>query len=133
MQRSIPWLWILLLAGLLLLPGSFGRLLVQLVGGITLALFALPLLAGGAAVIGWQLLKRRLRTCPSCGLTTLGTGDCPACGSPFAESENDPPSGLNSVDSQQFDASNVTINVDAVDVDEANLKSSADHQGSVNQ
>jgi hypothetical protein len=129
MQRPIPWLWISLIVGLLLLPGSFGRLLLQLLSGITLALVALPLIAGGAALIGWQILKRRLRTCSSCGVTSLGSGNCPACGSPFVSEPmgvasdpfGGPPEGV--------DASNLTINVDAVEVDSMPLKSS-DQNGS---
>jgi len=128
MQRPIPWLWIALIVGLLLVPGSLGRLLLQLLGGLTLALVALPLIAGGAALIGWQILKRRLRTCPACGVTSLASDNCPACGTPFLSEpmgmSGDPLGGQ----SEGVEASNLTINVDAVEVDSTPFKS-ADPNG----
>ena len=127
MQRPIPWPWIALIVGLLLLPGSLGRLLLQLLGGLTLALVALPLIAGGAALIGWQILKRRWRTCPTCGVPSLGNGNCPACGNPLG-SEPLGVSGDPVGQSEGVDASTLTINVDAVEVDSMPLKS-ADKNG----
>ncbi|MFM8606121.1 MAG: hypothetical protein ACKOBY_11495 [Cyanobium sp.] len=118
MPRSLPW-FLLLLALLLVLPGPAGRLLLDLLGGLTLTLLLLPLLAGGAALIGWQVLKRRLRTCPSCGATSLGQPVCPACGTLF-EREPGGASGTGaswSSELPEIDARNVTINVEAVDVD----------------
>ncbi len=80
MPRSIPWVWIGLLGLLLLAPSPAGRVLLDVVGGITLTLLLLPLLLAGAGVVAWQLLKRRIRVCPSCGLTSFGAPVCPACG-----------------------------------------------------
>ncbi|MEA5411104.1 hypothetical protein VB737_04920 [Synechococcus sp. BA-120 BA3] len=127
MERRIPWLWIGVAAALLLLPTSAGRLLLDVIGGLTLTLLLLPLLAGGVALIGWQLVRRRLRTCPSCGFTSLGTDVCPACGTLFSSAEaqgsspSDPPGSIfwgNRSDTE-IDARDVTINVDAVDVEAA--------------
>lgn len=119
MTRSFPWVWILLAAVLLLIPGPAGRLLLDLLGGLTLTLLLLPLLAGGAAFLGWQLLKRRLRTCPACGLASVGTPVCPACGTVFSAEDGSADSswgdGLGTM--PDVDPRNVTINVDAVDVD----------------
>ena len=119
MTRSFPWVWILLAAFLLLIPGPAGRLLIDLLGGITLTLLLRPLLAGGAALLGWQLLKRRLRTCPACGLASFGTPVCPACGTVFsADDPAEAPAwgeGLGSPGA--VDPRNVTINVEAIDVD----------------
>ena len=119
MTRSFPWVWILLAALLLLIPGPAGRLLLDLLGGLTLTLLLLPLLAGGAAVLGWQLLKRRLRTCPNCGLASIGTPVCPACGTVFSAEDRsaDPPWGDGMGSTADVDPRTVTINVDAVDVD----------------
>ncbi|MBD2720191.1 hypothetical protein [Synechococcus sp. FACHB-909] len=124
MERRIPWLWIGVAAALLLVPTSAGRLLLDVIGGLTLTLLLLPLLAGGVALIGWQIVRRRLRTCPSCGFASLGTEVCPACGSPFTSgdgSEAAPePSGpffWGSGSDREIDARDVTINVDAVDVE----------------
>ena len=112
MGRPFPWLW-LLLALLLLAPTPAGRLLLDLLGGLTLTLLLLPLLAGGAALIGWQILKRRLRTCPSCGTVSLGQAVCPACGTLL-----DPSAGGGSdIGSIEIDPRNVTINVEATDVE----------------
>lgn len=127
MERRVPWLWIGVAAALLLVPTSAGRLLLDVIGGLTLTLLLLPLLAGGVALIGWQLVRRRLRTCPSCGFTSLGTDVCPACGTLFNSAEaqgsspNDPPGSIfwgNRSDAE-IDARDVTINVDAVDVEAA--------------
>jgi hypothetical protein len=124
MPRSLPW-FLLLLALLLVLPGPVGRLLLDLLGGLTLTLLMLPLLAGGAALIGWQVLKRRLRTCPSCGATSVGQAVCPACGTLFVSQ----PGGASatgaswSSDLPEIDARNVTINVEAVDVEGVDGKS----------
>ncbi len=125
MERRIPWLWIGIAAALLLLPTAAGRLLLDVIGGLTLTLLLLPLLIGGAALIGWQILRRRLRTCPSCGLASLGMEVCPACGASMAQegsgadgsSPTRPfwPSG----EPAEIDARDVTITVDAVDVDAA--------------
>jgi hypothetical protein len=125
MERRIPWLWIGVAAALLLVPTSAGRLLLDVIGGLTLTLLLLPLLAGGVALIGWQLVRRRLRTCPSCGFASLGTEVCPACGSPFTPGDgpgagSQEPSGSffwGSGSAGEIDARDVTINVDAVDVE----------------
>ncbi len=125
MERRIPWLWIGVAAALLLVPTSAGRLLLDVIGGLTLTLLLLPLLAGAVALIGWQLVRRRLRTCPSCGFASLGTDVCPACGSLFTSSEaqgsapGEPPGPIfwGTPSGGEIDARDVTINVDAVDVE----------------
>lgn len=81
MNRQGVWIWLLLLGLLVLLgPGRAAHLLLDLLGGLTLTVLLLPLLAAGAGLIGWQLLRIRMRTCPSCGLTSLAVERCPACG-----------------------------------------------------
>lgn len=124
MQRpSLPWFWILLPALILLLPGPARRVVLDLLGGLTLTLLLLPLLVGGLALIGWQLLRRRLRTCEACGFSSLGSPVCPACGTPFSagpfvgDGPETPASSIwNRRVDQDLDARNVTINVEAVDV-----------------
>jgi len=113
MQRPIPWLWILLGSLLLLAPGAIGRLLLDLAEGLTVLLIVLPLLLGGAGLIGWQLLKRRLHTCQACGVTSFAAEVCPACGTMFA---TDAAASPGSVEAPAIDARNVTINVEAVEV-----------------
>lgn len=125
MERRIPWLWIGAAAALLLVPTSAGRLLLDVIGGLTLTLLFLPLLLTGVALIGWQLLRRRLRTCTNCGFTSLGSEACPACGSAF---ENGAPPGSaadasagpifwGSRPDGEIDARDVTINIDAIDLE----------------
>ncbi|MEB3352298.1 MAG: hypothetical protein VKM01_08240 [Cyanobacteriota bacterium] len=109
MQRSFPWPW-LLLAVLILAPGFVGRVLLDLVGGITLVVMLLGGLGIGAAVVGGQILRRRLRSCPACGSLSLAQASCPACGHQFHGSE-DP-----STDGPFGPASEATITVDAVAV-----------------
>ena len=110
MKTTLPWGWIALAAFLLLLPGAAARLLLDLLGGVTLLLVLLPLLAGGAALIGWQVLRSRLRTCSACGFSSLGTSVCPACGSPFEGGQD--ASGQD----VPLDASTATITVEATPV-----------------
>ncbi len=124
MEGRIPWLWIGVAVALLLIPTSAGRVLLDVIGGLTLLLLLLPLLAGGVALIGWQLVRRRLRTCPGCGFTSLGTDVCPACGSSFSTAETtgspsgpDAPSFWGAGEREEIDARDVTINVEAVDLD----------------
>lgn len=118
MQRQIPWVWIFAAFALLLLPTPAGRVLLDLIGGLTLLLLLLPLLLGGAAFIGWQILRRRLRTCEVCGTSSIGSDRCPACGAPFtATSSASAPPFSPGRTSQEVDASDVTITVDAVEVD----------------
>lgn len=113
MRISTPWLWIALAAFLLLLPGTAGRLILDLVGGITLLVVLLPLLGGAAALVGWQLLRRRLRNCPACGFTSMGSAACPSCGAPLD------PDGLAMTMPDDPDPRDVTITVAATPVSDA--------------
>ncbi len=122
MSRPLPWFWIALAALLLLLPTPVWRVLLDLLGGLTLTLLLLPLLAGGAAWIGWQILRSRLRPCPVCGVSSLAVDICPACGSPM-QVDRDIPSGFAS-GPPELDASQVTINVQAVEVIDPDAESS---------
>jgi len=112
MQRPLPWFWIGLLLLILVAPTPAGRLLLDLLGGLTLTLLGLPLLLGTAGFLTWQIRQRRLRTCPACGFRAIGLEQCPACGSPF-----DPSSGLGgggSAGAPGVDASTVTIDVEVI-------------------
>ena len=124
MSRSFPWIWIALAGLLLLLPGPAGRFLLDLLGGITLTQILLPLLAGGAALIGWQVLRSRLHTCKVCGVSSLAQESCPACGSPYHAAGSVPQqSGVSTGTASgwlgregEIDARTATINVEAVEV-----------------
>lgn len=123
MSRPVTWFWIALAALLLLLPMPVGRFLLDLLGGLTLTLLLLPLLAGAAAWIGWQILRARLRPCPVCGVSSLAVEICPACGASLQAEVSDD-SGFPSADAG-LDASQVTINVEAVEVDVRSSSSDA--------
>lgn len=112
MHRSIPWPWLLLLL-VLLLPGPAGRFLLDLLGGLTITLLALPLLAGVAGLIGWQIVRARLRTCAACGAASFGASACPACGSSQESLVGRSPWGREPV---AVDPRNATITIEAVDV-----------------
>ncbi len=87
MNRQLPW-FLILLAGLLLVaPTPLGRLLLDLLGGLTLAVLLLPLLLAGAGALAFQLLRRRVRTCTVCGLSSMATTTCPACGAPLPSAD----------------------------------------------
>jgi hypothetical protein len=115
MSRPLPWFWIALAAVLLLLPMPVGRFLLDLLGGLTLTLLLLPLLAGAAVWIGWQILRSRLRPCPACGVSSLAVDRCPVCGSSMQGNGFDAPGQPSAVG--EIDVSQVTINVEAVEVD----------------
>lgn len=145
MNRQLPWFWILLIGLLLAAPTPLGRLLLDLLGGLTLAVLLLPLLLAGAGAIAFQILKRRVRTCTVCGLTSMASATCPACGAPlptggtdraqdsYAQSasvDQELPKGLagwlwtsggrpseGSPDDGNLDVSDVTIDVQSKDVD----------------
>lgn len=117
MQRSsIPWFWLGLAAVLLLIPGTAGRFLLDVLGGLTLLLLLIPLIAGGGGFLAWQLIKRRLKTCGACGTISFGGEVCPACGTWM---EDHPP---RAPATDALDPSQVIINVEAVDVE-----ASSDH------
>jgi len=109
MQRSNALIWLLLAALLLLAPGPLGRFVLDLLGGITLALLLLPLLLGAAGFVAWQVIQKRLRTCSTCGFTSMATDICPACGTPFGDGID----AASPVD--QLDVSNVTIDVEVME------------------
>lgn len=117
MQTRISWWWWLILALLLLAPGPAGRLVLDVVGGLSLLVILLPLLLGGGAWIAWQVIQRRLRTCPACGFRSLGTEVCPACGTLFTPESGDVPAGSTAAQSgPRFDARDVTVDVSATDL-----------------
>jgi hypothetical protein len=114
MQRSsFPWNWVVLAAILLLLPGTAGRFLLDVLGWVTLLLLLLPLLAAGAGVLAWKFLRPRFITCAACGVTSFGSEACPACGSPLTGKAGNT---WTERDAGALEPSQVTIDVEAVDV-----------------
>jgi hypothetical protein len=97
----------------LLLPGPVRRLLFEIAGGFTLLVFLIPLLAAGLGLLAWQFYRRRFRTCAKCGMVSMGTSQCPACGADLDSSAAGLGFGPNG---DELNASDVTINVSAVDV-----------------
>ena len=113
MNRTPALLWIAVVL-LLLVPTAAGRLLLDLAGGLLLALLAIPLILSGLGWIGWKLLQSRMVSCTACGATGLkGTGICAVCGTPYANAEAN--SGVAAASSTP--ASDLTIDVIAQDVD----------------
>ena len=118
MQGRLSWWWFVVLALLLLAPGPAGRLLLDVAGGLTLLVVVLPLALGGAGWIAWQVLRRRFNTCPACGFRSLGNEVCPACGTLIAvEDSQTQTTSSQAGPSPSFDARDVTIDVQATDVD----------------
>ena len=113
MNRSPAVLWIGVVL-LLLLPTAAGRLLLDLAGGVLLALLTLPLILSGLGWIGWKLLQSRMISCSACGATGLkGAAVCAVCGTPYASGGGNPAS----VATPSAPASDLTIDVVAQDVD----------------
>ena len=73
---AVLWIGVVLL---LLLPTAAGRLLLDLAGGVLLALLALPLILSGLGWIGWKLLQSRMISCTACGATGLKGAAVCAC------------------------------------------------------
>lgn len=115
MQRSRTWLWLLFALLLLLAPSPAGRFVLDLLGGITLLLVLLPLLLGVAGFLAWQVIQRRLRTCDACGFASMEKEFCPACGNAYTTAAT----GAQSV--EQFDASNLTIDVQVVQEQDSSI------------
>ena len=113
MNRPPALLWIAVVL-LLLVPTAAGRLLLDLAGGLLLALLAIPLILSGLGWIGWKLLQSRMVSCTACGATGLkGKGICAVCGTPYANAEAS--SGVAAASSTP--ACDLTIDVIAQDVD----------------
>ena len=113
MNRPPAVLWIAVVL-LLLVPTGAGRLLLDLAGGLLIALLALPLILSGLGWIGWKLLQSRMITCAACGATGLkGTGVCAVCGTPYPNNGDN--AGVSPTPSTP--ASDLTIDVIAQDVD----------------
>lgn len=113
MNRPPAVLWIAVVL-LLLVPTAAGRLLLDLAGGLLLALIALPLILSGLGWIGWKLLQSRMISCAACGATGLkGAGVCAVCGTPYPSAGDSPASGA----VPSTPASDLTIDVVAQDVD----------------
>ena len=113
MNRPPAALWIAVVL-LLLVPTAAGRLLLDLAGGVLLALLALPLILSGLGLIAWKLLQSRMISCAACGATGLkGSGVCAVCGTPYVSAGDTSASAA----AQSTPASDLTIDVIAQDVD----------------
>jgi hypothetical protein len=126
MNRSLISVWLLIALILLLLPGPAGRLLLDLLGGLTLLLVLTPLVLAGLGLLAWRLLANRLRTCPHCGFSSLRSdlAICPACGwteagvPPQGPWPSDSSVGVSvfGIDVAEIPASDIIITVDATGV-----------------
>ena len=113
MNRPPAVLWIAVVL-LLLVPTAAGRFLLDLAGGVLLALLALPLILSGLGWIAWKLLQSRMISCTACGATGLkGAAVCAVCGTPYASEVDSPASAA----APSVPASDLTIDVVAQDVD----------------
>jgi hypothetical protein len=116
MQRSIPWLWIVLAGLLLLAPGPAGRLFLNLLSGLTLLALLVPVVLGLSGFVGWWWLRSRLKPCSACGVSSLAVDVCPVCGQVKGNDSTHVPELLNH-DPDQYQASEQIVDVVAVDAD----------------
>ena len=113
MNRPPAVLWIAVVL-LLLVPTAAGRLLLDLAGGLLIALLALPLILSGLGWIGWKVLHSRMISCTACGATGFKGADlCAVCGTPYANAGDSPTSAA----APSAPASDLTIDVVAQNVD----------------
>lgn len=113
-RSSFPWFWIALAAILLLIPGPAIRLLLDVVGGLTLLICLLPLVAAGVGFLGPGRFRKQDKV--RCQSWWYRKRDRSSVGDESPAS----PGSQNSARSgevQPLDASQVTINVEAVDVE----------------
>jgi ribosomal protein L37E len=124
MNRSLVSVWLLIGLILLLLPGPAGRLLLDLLGGLTLLLLLTPLILAGLGLLAWKLLVNRLKACPRCGFSSFRADPavCPACGwrEDGLSSDASWPAADSAMvfglDATEIPASDVTITVNATGV-----------------
>ena len=99
-----------------LLPTAAGRFILDLAGGLAIALLALPLLLTGIGWLGWKYLQSRLIKCEFCGASIISNSDqCPACGSNLSMQEQS--KGTTSQVKKSIPASSAIIDVTAKDAD----------------
>ena len=108
-----PFFALIAIGLLLLLPAGAGRLLLDLAGGLLVALLMLPVLLGGLGWVGWKVLQARMQTCSACGAVGFGSNlQCSVCGTPYSSTvESDQPNSFS------IPASDLTIDITAQDVD----------------
>ncbi len=114
MSRPSYLLWLALIM-IFLLPTAAGRFLLDLAGGLLLALLALPILITGVGWLGWRFIQSRMVKCEVCGTNIFSESlECPACGSSLFEQKQkeDSISSNNSIP-----ASAATIDITAKDAD----------------
>ena len=56
-NSNLLWLFIVLL---ILLPTTFGRLIIDIAGGLLIFLILTPILIGGAGWIGWKIIQSKI-------------------------------------------------------------------------
>lgn len=111
---SRPPLVVLLAIGLLLLlPMGAGRVLLDLVGGLMLALLLLPALLAGLGWLGWKVLQSRMKSCSACGAVSFGdTLQCSVCGTPYSSQTE-----VDHSKAASIPAGDLTIDITAQEVD----------------
>ena len=116
------WIWLVLVAILIFIPGTAARLLLDVLGGLTLFLLLIPVLAAGGGFLAWQLIRRRMKTCSACGTSSFGCDVCPACGA-WLDGKGSTSAWMN--DLEEIDPSQVIINVEAEDVEKPSTDGSS--------
>ena len=109
-------LWFALIM-IFLLPTAAGRFLLDLAGGLMLALLAVPILLTGIGWIGWRILQSKLIKCETCGASIISESKvCPACGSHVSAESKSNKSMYEKTNS--IPASSATIDITAKNADE---------------
>ncbi len=78
-NSNIIWLGLILL---FLLPTPFGRVLIDMVGGLMIFIFLITIIFSGVIWLSWRNIKSKLKTCEGCGASYFSDlSQCPVCGS----------------------------------------------------
>ena len=98
---------------LFLLPRPAGKFLVNLTGGLILAILFIPVILTIIGWLGWKLIQSRMNTCEVCGAKySLQFTHCPICGSGRNIAES-----VDNIKQRNIPASSATIDVSAEEAD----------------
>ena len=80
MNKPSALIWMVFIL-LLILPTPAGKFIIDLAGGIFLAITIIPLILGGIGWLTWKRIQSKVQTCEACGSNFLNSQTiCPICG-----------------------------------------------------
>ena len=88
MNKPSILIWMVFLL-LLIFPTPFGKVIIDLAGGIFLLITLIPLILGGIGWFAWKRIQSKIQTCDACGSSFFNSQIiCPICGENIKNSKN---------------------------------------------